>query len=291
VTQNTLTTDLAWRRELWTVAPQYTFATIRTASETGAATAAPAEASTTVHALGADGALDVTRRTTLGAGYQLTLADFEPGDAFVGHRGRARVARALDPVTDASVRGGIIHRDFRAGTDVSIYRGDLGIRRDVSPRYSVEARAGYAVFDPATGESEDMVEFLLRGTYVGRTLRVTTRSGQSFQETFLEAENVGVTRTRESVVDVRYEATQRLALVVRGQLAENRFLQQRQQQQAAAPAGRRELLMGGGLGLDVRLTRRLSLGVDYDYTRVDSSVRGLDYAQNRVRVGLTAIYD
>jgi hypothetical protein len=287
VTQNTVTTDLAYRREPWTLTPRYSLTTTRTKAENQLE--GPAEERATVHTLGADAALSVFRRTTVAAGYDLTLADFEPGDDFVGHRGRASLSRALDPVMDASVRGMIIHRDVRAGRDFDIYRGDVGVRRDVGPRYSIEVRAGYAVFAPERGDTEQLPEYLVRGTYVGRSVRVTATAGQSFQETFLEAQNVGVTRTQEATLEARYETADRVALVLRGFVAENRFLQQ--STAPATPVARRELLVGGGLGLDVRLTRRLSLGVGYDYTHADSSLRGFDYAQNRVRVGLTATYD
>jgi hypothetical protein len=290
-TQNTLVTDLLWRREPWTLTPRYSVTTLRTETEDGGD--GPAEATTTVHALGADATLEVFRRTTLGAGYELTLADVAPGDDFVGHRGRARVARALDARTDADARGAVIHRDVRGGTDFDIYRGDVGVRRDVGPRGSVEARAGYAAFDPAAGRGETIPEVLLRGVYAGRAVRVSATAVQAFQETFLEAENVGVTRTREAAVEVRYEATPRVGLGLRVQVAENRFLQPDAAGAAAAPttAARTELLVGAGVELDVRLTRRLVLGVGYEHTRADSSVRGLDYEQNRVRVGLTVIYD
>jgi len=220
-------------------------------------------------------------RNTLGAGYELTRADFKIANDFTGHAGRITLARELTPRMTASLRGSAAHRDVQGASDFNLYRGDIGLRRDVSPVYTFEARVGYGVADAVNGSPRETVEHSLTGTYTWRVLRIALSSGESLQETFLERDNVGVTRTREQAVEIRYEPTDRLVLTLRGRLAENRFFE----------LGRKDVRVEAGMEAAFRLTRLFSLTLGYTHTDMDSNLRGFDFQNNRVRLGLTATYE
>jgi hypothetical protein len=242
-----------------------------------------------VHSLGADGALNILDRNTLGAGYELTLTDFKTGNDFVGHLGRASFSRQLTPVMTGSLSGSLAHRDVADGTKFNIYNADVGLRRDVSAVYSVEGRFGYNITDATTtGESEGFT-FSLKGDYTGKLVRFSGTSSQSIQETFLERDNVGLVETRDSTMQVQYDATDSLTLTARGRLAQNRFLQSGTV--TGQQRDRKDLLLEGTIEVAWKLTRLLSLTAGYTYTRADSNLQGLDYQSNRVRLGLTAIYE
>lgn len=296
--QNTLSSDLTYKQDTWSLTPRYALTLNRTERENktggvsgGNPTAGRNQERSLVHALGADGTLDILDRNTLGAGYELTVGEFEVANDFVGHLGRFSFSRQLNPLTTASLGGSVAHRDVRGGSDFNIFRGDAGLRRDVSPLYAVEARVGYGVFDVSGGKSIGEVEYSLTGTYTGRVVRISVTSGQSFQETFLEQNNVGVTRTREHKLEVRYEPTDRVALSLRARVADNRFLQPTTFTTLGQQQERKDLLIDIGPELGFRLTRLLSLTMGYTYTRVDSNLRGFDYENNRVRLGLTATFE
>lgn len=287
VTQNALGSALSYRQEPWTATARYGLTLNRTERE--GQSDAPDERST-VHVLGGDVTLDVLQRTTVAAGYDLTLGAFDVGGDVVGHRGRLGLSRALDPVTTADVRASLAHRDVDGGADFDIYRVDVGVRRELGPRYTAEARVGYAVFDPERGRREELPEVLLQGTYTGRAVRLTVRGVQAFQETFLEPQNTGVTRTREATIEVRWDLGARVTLTLDGRVADNRFLQS-----ALVPGvttgSREDTLLGGGLEVGVRLSRTLLLTLGYDHASVTSSVPGFDYQRNRVRLGITFVQD
>jgi hypothetical protein len=273
LTTNTLTSDLTFQQATWSLVPRYALTLIRSDKED--------RERSTVHALGIDGTLEILGRNTLGAGYELTRGEFKIANDFTGHAGRVSFSRALDPRNTASLRSSIAHRDVEGGRDFDIVRGDVGLRRDVSPRYIYEARAGYASTSAVSGSREDAVEYSLTGTYTGKAVRLTLTSGQSLQETFLERDNVGVTRTSDHALEIRYEPIERLAVTFRGRFAENRFLQSR----------REDVRIEGGLELAFQLTRLLLLTLGYTYTDVDSNLAGFDFQNNRVRLGLTVTYE
>lgn len=295
--QNTLNSDLTYKRDTWSLTPHYAVTLNRTESgvqataTSGNAATAGSEERSIVHAIGSDGTLDILGRNTLGAGYELTVGESKVADDFVGHLGRVSFSRELTPLMTASLNGSLAHRDVQGGSDYNILRGDLGISRNVSPLYTVEARVGYGLFDVVGGQRRSDVDFLLKGTYTGKAIRFTGTSSQSFQETFLERNNVGVTRTQESAMELRYEPTVDLALTLRGRLAQNRFLQSESATSSGQQKDREDTLLDGGIELAFRLTRLLSLTLGYTHTRVDSNVRGFDYQNNRVRLGLTATYE
>ncbi len=284
VLQNTFSSNLTYRQETWTLVPRYDV----TLSRESQAEGIPGERSL-VQTFGADGKLDILARNTLAAGYEFTVGEFKIGQDFTGSLGRLALSRQLDPLDTVLLEGSVTHRDIQGESDFNIYRGNIGFRRDVSPRYTVEARVGYGITD--IRDSENLVEYQLKSAYTGRLVRVAFTSGQSLQETFLERENVGVTRTRESTVDVSYEPIDRLTLSLRGRVAENRFLQSTPFTTEVGGRKRTDLVIEGGPELVFRLTRLFSLTVGYLYTNVDSNLRGFGYQDNRAHAGLTATYE
>jgi len=297
-TENALTSDLTYQQDTWSVTPRYFLTVNRTeaASQAGSTQSqtqgAPAnEERSIVQTLGGDGSLEILERNTLSAGYDLTLADSKVANDFVGHTGRAAFSRQLNPLTTASVAGSLSRRNIPGGTDFNIYTADVGIRRDVSPLYTLEGRVGYNATDATGGGSAQGLTFLLRGVYTAKALRFVGTSNQSIQETFLEKSNVGLTETREGTLEIRYELTDRLNIMLRGRLSENTFLQSTGTTTSGQGQDRKDTLLDGGIELAYQLTRLLSLTLGYTYTSADSNLPGLSYQNNRVRLGLTATYE
>jgi hypothetical protein len=294
--ENTVGSSLRYERDTWSLTPRYTYTLIRTQA-TGATTAGATAAGTTtedgttddasdIHTLGADGTLSILERNRLAATYELTLARFSTSNPFDGHTGRATFSRELTPRMTALAVGSLAYRDVKGGRDYTISRADVGLRRELTALYTVEVRLGYAVLDVAGQRPTGEFAYSFTGTYTGQTFRVTSTSAQSFQETFLEAQNAGVARTRESSAEIAWDLSDRLTLALRGRMAENRF-----EQAGTATGGgtqeRKDVQLGGGIDAALRLTRLLTLTAGYSHTRVDSNLRGLDYQNNLVRVGLS----
>lgn len=281
--ENTVAANLAYQQDVWSLVPRYglTF----NQNEGGD------RERSTVQTAGVDATRTIWERNTVGAGYEFTQGNFRNADDFTGHTGRLTFSRQLTPLMTADLAGVVTYRDIHQGRDYYIYIADVGLRRDVSPRYTFEGRVGYNLTDFVSGGGNtEGVTFLLRGTYVGKDLRLTTTSLRSIQETFLERENVGLTDTVESTWELRYDVTRRLSLGLLGRVAQNKFLQVTGQTDAGTTQDRKDLLLNGTLEVNFKLTRLLLLTVGYSYTNVDSNLRGFSYDNNLGRVGLSVVY-
>jgi len=283
LTENTVAANLAFQQDVWSLVPRYGLTFNR--NESGD------RERSIVHTAGVDATRTILERNTVGAGYELTVGNFRLADDFTGHAGRLTFARQLNPLMTADVTGVATYRDVRLGRDFYIYSADIGLRRDVSPRYTFEGRVGYNLTDMVGGGGNAQgVTFLLRGIYIGQAFRLTTTSLRSIQETFLERANVGLTDTVESTWDLRYDATRRLSLGLLGRVAENKFLQIRGPTAAGTSKDRKDLLLNGGLEVNFKLTRLLLLTVGYTYTKVDSNLLGFSYENNLGRLSLAIVY-
>lgn len=285
VTTNSLTSALTYQRDTWSLTPRYSLVLSQTESEATAAGGSNRPTQSTIHTVGIDGSRDLGPRDQLEGGYTLTIGAFDISEDFVGHGARVGLVRQLDPVMRASLQSSIDRREMAGGNTFNIYKADVGIRRDVSPRYTIEARGGYQATD--TGSEGNGVTFLLAGTYTGNFIRLTSTSSQTLQETFQERENVGLIRTRQSTWELLFEPAERVAVTLRAGYRENVFLQ------SAAVDGRQreDRTMNAGMELALRITRLLTVTLDYAYTNVDSNVPGFRYESNRVRLGMTAVYE
>jgi len=294
--QNTFTSDLTYKRDTWSLTPRYAVTFNDTEVEDQPPSTQGGNQTTdrgTVNTLGIDGTLDILGRNTLGAGYELAIGEFKVADDFVGQLARLSFSRELTPLTIASVEGSFAHRNVQGGNNYNIYRANIGVRREVSALYTSEVRVGYGVFDiegggtTTTGEPE----YLLKGTYTGRVVRLTLSSGQAIQESFLEAQNVGVTKTSWNDLEIRYEPTDRLALTLRGRYSQNRFLQTTPFTTVGQQQEEKDTYYNAGLEVAVKLTRLLSLTLGYTYVNKDSNIQGNGYQNNVARLGLTATYE
>ena len=296
LTQNIFNSDLTYQGDTWSLSiPRYSLTLNRRGRsaltrDTFDRTQGATREQSTVQTIGTSATVDVLSRNTLSGGYDLTIGEFTARNDFIGHTGRLGISRQLNPRTAASLGGSIAHRDVQDGTDFNIYSVGIGLQRDVTPLYTVDARFGYNFLDAESGATAQGLTFLLQGMYTGKSVRVSAITRQSLQETFLEAENVGVTETRETILQVSYDASSRLTLTLRGRLAEHTFLQSSDSTAVGQGQDREDVRFETGLDVAFQLTRLLSLTLGYTYTSLDSNRTDFGYQNNRVRVGLTVTY-
>jgi hypothetical protein len=158
------------------------------------------------------------------------------------------------------------------------------------------------VFVDGQTVSEDKgFEYLLNGTYLLPWGRFTGTSNRTMQETFVEGENLGLTLTTRHSADLTFEPAQRLRLTLRASYMEQVFVQPESGSSVAtaAPTGttgastddRKDVTLTGGVDLAYQMTRTLTATLTYTHTRVDSSLRGLDFSTNVVRLGISARFE
>jgi hypothetical protein len=193
-----------------------------------------------------------------------------------------------------STTASVVHRDPDGAAPYNIYRGDVGIRRELQPRYLLEARVGYFNTDAISGSDGSGVEYTLRGTFIGRWVTLVGTSSRSLLETFAETVNAGVVRQQFTALEARFEPAAALTVTLRGAHTQSTFLQ------AAALAiatgtttskTRQDTTLEGGVEIAYKLSRTLTLTARYARASLDSNVHAFDYANNRVGLALTATFE
>ncbi len=298
VTTESLAGSLAYVRDTWSLTPRYGLSI--TAFDTLGTGAAATTTSTVnerqeIHTLGVDGTVDVLDRNLVGAGYEYTIGTFRVARDFTGHLGRLSLTRTLSPQMTGSATASIAHRDPDGADPFNIYRGDVGVRRELGPLSFLEARLGYFATDAASGGDAAGVEYTLRGIYTGRWVTLIATSSRSLVESFTQTVNVGVIRMQVTALEARLEPAEGFTVTLRGILTESTFLQPAALtvETGATTTGttRRDTTVETGIELAYRLTRLLALSARYARVSLDSSVRGFDYVNNRAGVALTISFE
>ena len=299
VTTEVFGASLAHARDTWSITPKYNL-TLIDFSTSGTTvgpttTATPTDERNEIHVLGLDGTLHALPRNVIAAGYEYTIGRFRVAPDFTGHLGRVSLTREVDPQMTASATASYAHREPDGSAAFDIWRGDVGIRRDLRPRYLVEARVGYFATDAVKGDDGTGVEYLAQGTYSGRWVTLIATSSRSLAETFATTVNAGVVRQQRSALEIRLELAPPLTVSLRGSHTESTFLQAATLATttgiAATGGQRRDTTIEGTIEIGYKLSRVLTLSLRYTRVDLDSSVRTFSYVSNRVGAALTATFE
>ena len=299
VTTELFGASLRHAHDTWSIMPRYNFTLIdfSTSGTTGGPTTAATltDEHTEIHVVGLDGALQALPRNVIALGYEYTIARFRVSPDFTGHLGRVSLTREVDPQMIASATASFTHREPDGSAAFDIWRGDVGIRRDLRPRYLVEARVGYFATDAVKGDDGTGIEYLAQGTYRGRWMTLIATSSRSLAETFATTVNAGVVRQQRSALEIRVEPAPPLTVSLRGSHTESTFLQAGT---FATTTGitttgghRRDTTIEGSVEIAYKLSRALTLSLRYTRVELDSNVRIFNYVNNRVGAALTATFE
>jgi hypothetical protein len=298
MTNETLGASLDYLRDTWSLTPYYGLTILdfetRTTSRSSPSVSPTADEHSEIHALGVNAALNIFQRNVLGVGYEYGIGLFKIASDFTGHVGRLSLSREISPQMTGSATASITHRDPDKLDPYNIYRADIGVRRQLQPRYLVEARVGYFGTDAITGSDSSGIEYMVRATYTGRWLTILGTSSRSLAETFTDTVNAGVIRRQLTSLEARVAPAQRTLITLHGTVTENTFLQPTAltlQTGTPAPGPRRDTTLEGGLEVAYRLTRLLTVSAYYAYVNFDSNLRGFDYVNNRVGLAVTAKFE
>jgi hypothetical protein len=265
------------------VEPSTVFTSSRAATAAGTATGEKFESS--INAFGASGKLSVGRRMVLNARATYTDADFTTKSAgasaattstsqvpfasgFTGYETSLGLTRELPNETIVTGTGSWSLRDPKVGEDMTIWRGQLGATRQVTPSIYGEVNAGFVLVHGAVEFSGPVAT--VKVTYAGPSIRATLSGGQTVQETFAQSVNVGLVQTRDVIASLTYSPTDRLQVNLGGGIVNTEFLQPdvaASQGVTATTTSRRpdSTLYTLNVSLTMNLTKVFTLYLGYDH--------------------------
>jgi hypothetical protein len=300
------------------VEPSTVFTSSRAAAATG--TSAGTKFESLINAFGATGKLSLGPRMGLNVGATYTEADFTTTSAatsttatstsqvpfasgFTGYETSLGLTRELPNETIVTGTGSWSLRQPTVGEDLTIWRGQLGATRQVTPSIYGEVNAGFVLVQGAVEFSGPLAT--VKVTYVGPSIRATLSGGQTVQETFAQSVNVGLVQTRDLIASLTYSPTDRVHLNLGGGVVNTEFLQPdvAASQGVTATTTRRRpdsTLYTLNVSLTMNLTKVFTLYLSYDHrtrevdeqkgaqTTTNSTITNFD--ANTFTVRLTATY-
>jgi len=190
--------------------------------------------------------------------------------------GRIRLMRVFTRVLDGYVQ--YRHNHVRYSGDrpgYTVYEPSVGISYQFAREGAMSVGVGYYIRESQDSDRDE--GFVLNAdidkTWSTRRSSFTLLGSSGYQEAFA--------RTGEEGFIVYYLGRATYTYALRRDLDWNLFGGYRRNIYKDRDPERRDNIYDVGTGLDYMLTRHVSVGLDYDYRRVDSNIRNEEYYENR----------
>jgi hypothetical protein len=232
----------------------------------------------------------LSEATSLQASYEFSDGRFRRSADFQGHQVSLGLGRSLTPRLSTSLSLSFSYRDQRAGadlppaTDSTTVTATVGASYQLTPDITIQASGGASYFDPKGGVSAVNFNFaggsgitLLRGPL---TLSLNYNSGLS--ESFLELQNVGVSRTHVVTLNATRAFGPNLTATASAAFRRSEFLTPT----VFRAAGTHDSVVTANLQVSYRLTRTISMSGGYDFSRRLSAAPGQGLVDHRAHLSL-----
>lgn len=230
--------------------------------------------------IGVEGAVTLLPiNATLRAGAEATRGQFRLADDFSGETYRGGVSRQLGPRLELSLDGSLAFRQPDRGEDFTIRDVAFGGRYEAWQTYALSGRVGYQQTDVTERSGTEGLTYSLQASYTGAVVTVATTSELSLQETFAQAEDVGVVRSQAFGVTLTYRARDDLLFTGGGRWSRNEFLESRADQE--------DTVLSMSVSANYQLTRTVTLTAAWDRTERDSTRDGNSFSANTFRLELS----
>jgi putative beta-barrel porin BBP2 len=259
---------------------------------------------TLTNQLGGIGSLSIAQIHTLTLGYEYVVSDTSAVSGpktqshIVGNQFTGSFSRDLSIRTTAGISGSYAFRtqDLRlpdADTDFTLWSGSVFVNYAVTNTVLLRANVGVSQLSNERTDRDPIVTTNSSLSYWFGHAVATIGVDRGYAETFLGGENQGVVLTTGGRASLTYYFSPLLNLTGNVGYRENEFTGIGG---IATPvAGNRsptrtDKVLNGGLRLSYQIVRWLGAGLEYYYSRTDSSdVRG-DVVENRVKLSLNGTF-
>ena len=163
--------------------------------------------------------------------------------------------------------------------DFQIYNPSAGFIYTISSDTSFSLEMGYAILDGEDSGSESTPSAIgsLTKTFKRGSINLTASSG--YGGSYFGAETLGITEFYEFGGSATYQLTRYLSGNVFGSYRDSEYLE--------TIDNRKDKITRAGLGLAMQALEWMSLGLNYAYRTVDSTVDTEEYDENRVLFRIT----
>lgn len=211
-----------------------------------------------------------------------TRGTFDESDDLENWQGRLRLSRAFSKFLDGYLqyRQSYVQRGAD-GEDYLVYEPSAGVSYRFAKEGTASLGLGYYIRDEEFADDHEtgfLVNANINKTWDMRRSSLSLQGASGYTETYFGAENLGFTIFYQIGAVYNYALRKNLDWNLSANYRHNNFKDQDPE--------RKDNIYSVGTGLRYRLTRRVALGLDYDFRLRESTIEDNEYRENRVLVGL-----
>lgn len=274
--QNLAALELPYRTETWSLTPQGSWQITTNEGNEGAA-----EERSNILTLGLNGAVTlVPWNAGLHAGLETIRAQFRLSDDFSGETYRLGANRSFGPQVELTADGSLTVRRPDGREAFTIAHVLFGSRYQPWETLALRGGIGYDHTDVTERAGTQGLTYTAQASYTGASFTLLAKSDLSIQESFTQAQDVGLVRSLNFELRLTYPATDSLTLTGIGKWGRNEFLE--------SGADRKDTVRSWILSASLQLTRTLRLNGSWERTQRDSTLTAQEFSVNTFRLDLLA---
>jgi len=209
-----------------------------------------------------------------------TKGDFDDSDDLDGWYGSARLIKRFSRHLEGFFQYAHASVEYDGNSeDFQVYNPSAGFVYTISKDTSFSLEMGYAILDGEESSNKSAPSGIgnLTKTFKRGSINITGSAG--YEGSFFGAEGLGVAEFYELGGSATYQMTKHLSGNVFGSYRDNEYKEE--------TPDREDKITRVGLGLTMQALEWMSLGLDYAYRTVDSTVDTEEYDENRVFFRIT----
>ncbi|MBW2643054.1 MAG: outer membrane beta-barrel protein [Deltaproteobacteria bacterium] len=204
-----------------------------------------------------------------------TKGDFDDSDDLDGWYGSARLIKRFSRHLEGFFQYAHTSVEYDGNSeDFQVYNPSAGFVYTISKDTSFSLEMGYAILDGEESSNKSAPSGIgnLTKTFKRGSINITGSAG--YEGSYFGAEGLGVAEFYELGGSATYQMTKHLSGNVFGSYRDNEYKEE--------TPDREDKITRVGLGLTMQALEWMSLGLDYAYRTVDSTVDIEEYDENRV---------
>lgn len=209
-----------------------------------------------------------------------TKGEFDDSDDLDGWYGSARLIKRFSRHLDGFVQYAhwVVEYDGNS-EDFQVYNPSAGFVYTISDDISFSLEMGYAFLNIEDDDDESFMSAIGNLTKTFRRGSINIIGSAGYEGADFGAEGLGVAEFYELGGSVTYQLTRHLSGNVFGSYRNNEYIEETPE--------REDKITRAGLGLEMQALEWMSLGLDYAYRTVDSTLDIEEYDENRVLFRIT----
>jgi len=209
-----------------------------------------------------------------------TKGEFDDSDDLDGWYGSARLIKRFSRHLDGFVQYAHTAVEYDGNSeDFQVYNPSAGFIYALSSDTSLSFEMGYAVLDGEDSDSESAASGIGTLTKIFKRGSIHLTGSSGYEGSYFGAEGLGIAEFYELGGSVTYQLTRHLSGNVFGSYRDNDYVE--------STDDREDKITRAGLGLEMQALEWMSLGLNYAYRTVDSTVDSEEYDENRVLFRIT----